>query len=117
MALSNHSFESKHWAKFNQFQSDHEIAPEILEKQIIKLSNTSHAIEAKDLQYRVLRNTCITNNKLYKMKILDTPNCTLCNHQTQDSTHHHHQKHHHQTHYHHQKPPPKTQPPPKTPPK
>merc|ERR1712082_572661 len=86
-ALSNHSFESKHWTKFNQFQSDHEIAPEILEKQIIKLSNTSRAIEAKDLQYRVLRNTCITNNKLYRMKILDTPNCTLCNHQTQDSTH------------------------------
>merc|ERR1711954_510364 len=62
-ALSDHSFESKHWAKFNQFQADHEIAPEILEKQIIKLSNTPRAIEAKDLQYRVLRNTCITNNK------------------------------------------------------
>merc|ERR1712112_727487 len=86
-ALSNHSFESKHWAKFNQFQSDHELAPETLEKQIIKLSNTSRAIEAKDLQYRVLRNTCITNNKLYHMKILDTPKCTLCNHPTQDSTH------------------------------
>ena len=86
-ALSNHSFESKHWAKFNQFQSDHELAPEILEKQIIKLNNTSRAIEAKDLQYRVLRNTCITNNKLYHMKILDTPKCTLCNHPTQDSTH------------------------------
>merc|ERR1711873_352449 len=62
-------------------------APEILEKQIIKLSNTSRAIEAKDLQYRVLRNTCITNNKLYHMKILDTPKCTLCNHPTQNSTH------------------------------
>merc|ERR1711873_379776 len=87
MALSDHSFESKHWAKFNQFQVDHEIAPEILEKQIIKLSNTSRAIEAKDLQYKVLRNTCITNNKLHRMKILDTPKCTLCNHETQDSTH------------------------------
>merc|ERR1712115_449937 len=86
-ALSDHSFESKHWAKFNQFQSDHEITPEILEKQIIKLSNTSRAIEAKDLQYRVLRNTCITNNKLFKMKIIDSPKCTLCNHPTQDSTH------------------------------
>merc|ERR1711873_143775 len=62
-------------------------APEILEKQIIKLSNTSRAIEAKGLQYRVLRNTCITNNKLYHMKILDTPKCTLCNHPTQNSTH------------------------------
>merc|ERR1712239_47620 len=86
-ALSNHSFETKHWAKFNLFATDHELSPETLEKQIIKLSNTSRAIEAKDLQYRVLRNTCITNNKLYPMKILDTPKCTLCNHPTQNSTH------------------------------
>merc|ERR1712082_454980 len=28
-----------------------------------------------------------SNNKLYRMKILDTPKCTLCNHETQDSTH------------------------------
>jgi len=86
-ALSNHSFDAKHWAKFNQFATDHALSPETLEKQIIKLSNTSRAIEAKDLQYRVLRNTCITNNKLYQMKILDTPKCTLCNHPTQNSTH------------------------------
>merc|ERR1711954_208059 len=52
-----------------------------------KLSNTTRAIEAKDLQYRVLRNTCIINNKLFHMKILDTPKCTLCNHPTQNSPH------------------------------
>merc|ERR1711954_101213 len=32
-ALSNHSFEAKHWAKFNQFATDHELAPETLEKK------------------------------------------------------------------------------------
>merc|ERR1711954_543482 len=70
-----------------QFSTDYALSPETLEKQIIKLSNTSRAIEAKDLQYRVLRITCITNNKLHQMKILDTPKCPLCNHPTQNSTH------------------------------
>merc|ERR1711954_520908 len=32
-------------------------------------------------------NTCITNNKLHSMKILDSPKCTLCNHPSQNSTH------------------------------
>merc|ERR1712081_96571 len=86
-ALSSHSFDTSCWAKFTQFTTDYNLSPETLEKQIIKLSNTSRAIEAKDLQYKVLRNTCITNNKLHKMKILDYPKCTLCNHPTQNSTH------------------------------
>merc|ERR1711954_235912 len=92
-ALSNHSFETKHWAKFNQFATDHELAPESLEKQIIKLSNTSRAIEAKDLQYRVLRNTCITNNKLYHMKILDTHTHTHIHTHTHTHTNTHTNKH------------------------
>ena len=86
-ALSIHSFDTSCWAKFTQFSTDYALSPETLEKQIIKLSNTSRAIEAKDLQYKVLRNTCITNNKLHNMKILDSPKCTLCNHPSQDSAH------------------------------
>merc|ERR1711954_91888 len=85
-ALSNPSFDPSCWTKFKQFSTDHNIPPAILEKQIIKLSNTSRAIEAKDLQCKVLRNTCINNN-LHQMKILDMPKCTLCNHPTQNSTH------------------------------
>merc|ERR1711954_615225 len=72
---------------FTLTEFDNNIPGETLEKQIIKLSITSRAIEAKHLQYKVLRNTCITNNKLHAMKILDSPKCTLCNHESQDSTH------------------------------
>jgi len=86
-ALSSPSFDPSCWSKFNKFSTDHNIPPAQLEQHIIKLSNTTRAIEAKDLQYRVLRNTCITNNKLFNMKITDSPKCTLCNHPTQDSTH------------------------------
>ena len=86
-ALSSHSFDTSCWTKFTQFSTDYALSPETLEKQIIKLSNTSRAIEAKDLQYKVLRNTCITNNKLHNMKILDSPKCTLCDHPTQNSMH------------------------------
>merc|ERR1711954_36850 len=86
-ALSSHSFDTNCWTKFTQFSTDYALSPEILEKQIIKLSNTSRAIEAKDLQYKVLRNTCITNNKLHNMKILDSPKCTLCNNPSKNSTH------------------------------
>ena len=84
-ALSNSSFDPSCWSKFYQFSTDYDIPPAILERHITKLANTSRAIEAKDLQYKVLRNTCITNNKLHNMKILDSPKCTLCNHPSQDS--------------------------------
>merc|ERR1711954_520635 len=94
--LSSHYFDTSCWAKFTQFTTDYALSPETLEKQIIKLSNTSRAIEAKDLQYKVLRNTCITNNKLHKMKILDSPKFTLCNHLTQNSMH----RFYHYTHTH-----------------
>ena len=86
-ALSNSSFDPSCWSKFYQFSTDYDIPPAILERHITKLANTSRAIEAKDLQYKVLRNTCITNNKLHNMKILDSPKCTLCNHPSQDSAH------------------------------
>ena len=55
--------------------------------QIIKLAKTSKIPEAKDLQYRVLRNTCITNNKLFKWNITESPMCSLCKHPTQNSNH------------------------------
>merc|ERR1712081_140694 len=74
-ALSSHSFNTSCWTKFTQFSIDYTLSPETLEKQIIKLTNTSRAIEAKELQYKVLRNNCITNNKLHNMKILDSPKC------------------------------------------
>merc|ERR1712081_15283 len=43
--LSSHSFDTSCWAKFTQFTTDYALPPE---KQIIKLSNTLRAIEAKD---------------------------------------------------------------------
>merc|ERR1711954_205290 len=87
-ALSNPSFDPSCWSEFYQISTDCNIPPETLEKHIIKLTNTSQAIEAKDLQYKILRNTCIVNNKLNNMKILDSPKCTLCNHPSQNSTQH-----------------------------
>ena len=55
-------------------------------KQISKLARTSKIPEAKDLQYKILRNTCITNNKLFKWKIIDSPMCSLCKYPSQNST-------------------------------
>ena len=75
------------WKNFEKFSTTHNIEHESLQSQIIKLSNTSKLIEGKDLQYLLLRNTCLTNSKLHNMKILPTPECTLCLHPTQDSSH------------------------------
>ena len=62
--------------------------------QIIKLARTSKLFEAKDLQYKVLRNTCLTNNTLFNMNILESSACRLCNHPTQNSTHRFYSCHH-----------------------
>ena len=61
--------------------------PPDLQRQIIKLARTSRLVEAKDLQYLILRNTCLTNVKLHKMGILESPSCLLCSHPEQDSSH------------------------------
>ena len=58
-----------------------------LQKQIIKLAKTSKLVETRDLQYLVLRNTCLTNKKINKMEIVQSPMCTLCPHPEQDSAH------------------------------
>ena len=75
------------WVNFDKLVSTHNLDPDHLKIQIVKLANTSKLIEGKDLQYLVLRNSCLTNSKLYNMKILPTPECTLCLHPKQDSAH------------------------------
>ena len=55
--------------------------------QIKSLAQTSLLPECQDLQYSILRNTCINNEKLYHWKKVPTPACLLCNHQTQNSEH------------------------------
>ena len=85
--ISNDSFDDTAWSNFSKFSSTHNIPPPRLQTQITKLARTSRLIEAKDLQYLVLRNTCLTNQKLHKMHILDSPECQLCLHPQQDSTH------------------------------
>ena len=75
------------WSNFEKLSATHQIPPSNLERQIIKLAKTTKLVEAKDLQYLLLRNTCITNAKLHKMGILQSPGCTLCTHPSQNSTH------------------------------
>ena len=77
----------RHWSNLDKCFNKYNIPPDQLENQIIKLAKTSKLIEAKNLQYRVLRNTCITNNKLFQWKILESQWCSLCNHPSQNSTH------------------------------
>ena len=43
--------------------------------------------ECRDLQFPTLRNTCITNMKLYKSKLVNSPSCNLCPHPFQNSEH------------------------------
>ena len=85
--ISTENFEDGAWSNFAKFSSTHQIPPERLEKQIVKLAKTNKLIEARDLQFLVLRNTCLTNQKLHKMHILDSPKCQLCPHPQQDSAH------------------------------
>ena len=86
-AMFPNTFNPKHWGTLEKFTADHNLPPNAVAKQIMKLARTSKIPEAKDLQYMILRNTCITNNKLFKWKIKDSPMCSLCKHPTQNSTH------------------------------
>ena len=85
--IRTETFEEGAWSNFQKFVATHEIPPTRLEKQIVKLARTSKLTEAKDLQFLVLRNTCLTNQKLHKMHILESPKCQLCPHPQQDSAH------------------------------
>ena len=81
------TFNPKHWGTLEKFCNDHQIPQNQIEKQIKKLARTSKIPEAKDLQYKILRNTCITNNKLFKWNVKDSPMCGLCRNPSQNSTH------------------------------
>ena len=85
--ICTNTFVEADWPNFAKFSSTHQISPDRLQRQITKLAKTSRLIEARDLQFLVLRNTCITNIKLYKMHILDSPKCQLCTYPQQDSAH------------------------------
>ena len=85
--IQTRKFDWNQWKNFENLAVTHNIDHDSLQAQIIKLANTSKLIEGKDLQYLMLRNTCITNSKLYKMNIVTSPECTLCLHPTQDSAH------------------------------
>ena len=86
-ALNPPKFNARDLKNLDNLSLTHKLDHTTLQTQITKLTTTSKALEGKDLQFSVLRNTCITNNKLLKWKILDTPKCTLCNNPTQDSAH------------------------------
>ena len=81
------TFNSKHWGTIDKFTEDHNLPPDLIARQIMKLARTSKIPDAKDLQYKILRNTCITNNKLFMWNIIDSPMCSLCKHPTQNSNH------------------------------
>ena len=81
------TFDKKNWVNFDNLTNTHNLDPDLPQTQISKLAKTSKLIEGKDLQYLVLRNTCLTNSKLHSMKILPSPDCTLCLHPSQNSTH------------------------------
>ena len=85
--IQKREFDQNQWKNFENLAVTHNIDHDSLQAQIIKLANTSKLIEGKDLQYLMLRNTCITNTKLYRMNILTSSECTLCLHPTQDSAH------------------------------
>ena len=78
------SLNPKHWGTLDKFSCEYQIPHE---KQIKKLARTSKIPKAKDLQYKILRNTCITNNTLFKWNVKDSPTCGLCRNPTQNSTH------------------------------
>ena len=54
------TFNPRHWGTLEKFSTDHQVPQTQIEKQIKKLARTSRIPEAKDLQYQILRNTCIT---------------------------------------------------------
>ena len=85
--FSKVSFDRKNWSNFENFSQSYNLDPPTLQTQIIKLAKTSKIIEGKDLQYLVLRNTCLTNAKLHSMQILSSPECTLCSYPSQNSKH------------------------------
>ena len=80
-------FNPKHWSNFEKFSQEYNLSPEDLKNQIIKSPKTSKLIEAKDLQYKILRKTCITNEKLFHMTHLSSLHCSICKFPSQNSTH------------------------------
>ena len=85
--IAEPKFDKNQWKNFENLAATHNLDHDSPISQIIKLTNTSKLIEGKDLQYLVLRNTCLTNSKLYSMNIVPTPECMLCLHPAQDSSH------------------------------
>ena len=86
-ALNTPKSNAKDWKILDNLALTHMLDHTTLQAQITTLSTSSKALEAKNLPFLVQRKTCITDNKLFKWKILDTPKCTLCNNPTQDSAH------------------------------
>ena len=56
-AMFPKSFNSKHWGTLEKFTEEHNLPQNMVAKQISKLARTSKIPEAKDLQYKILRNT------------------------------------------------------------
>ena len=85
--LANNKFDKKAWTTIEKFTQAYNIQPEEVIAQITSLNKTSLLIPAHDLQYTILRNICITNEKLHLWNLIDSPKCNLCNHESQNSTH------------------------------
>ena len=81
------SFNPRHWGTLTKLSETYNLTTDTVKYQIKKLARTSKIPEAKDLQYKILRNTCITNNKLFKWNISNSPMCSICKHPTQNSNH------------------------------
>ena len=86
-AINTSQFNHKDWKTINKFKNSYCLEEEEIIKQIKSLAQTSLLPECRDLQYSILRNTCITNEKLFHWKKVPTPACLLCNQNSQNSEH------------------------------
>ena len=85
--LANKKFDKTLWKTIDEFSQAYSTKPDEIIAQITSLNKTTMLIPAHDLQYVILHNVCITNEKLFIWKLIDSPACNLCKHLTQNSTH------------------------------
>ena len=85
--LANNKFDRKAWKTIDKFTQTYDIQTDEVISQITALNKTTLLIPAHDLQFTMLRNICITNEKLFLWNLIDSPKCNLCGHNIQNSTH------------------------------
>ena len=86
-ALKNPEFLQKDWQIFKKHSTKFNLTPTELTSIATHHAKTTLMPECRDLQFLTLRNTCITNEKLFKSKLTTSPGCNLCPNPTQNAEH------------------------------